>query len=177
MNDQSILDRIFETKRLRVSEASLRREGSGLRADAESFRAERKPNLFRAAVSRDDRMSIIAEIKRASPSKGMINGSADIELVARQYDAGGAAAISVLTEEDFFAGSLGDLNKVRKATSLPILRKDFIFDEYQIWEAAVAGADAILLIAAMLEDSEIERLSSEAGRLGMDALVEVHSST
>jgi indole-3-glycerol phosphate synthase len=120
---------------------------------------------------------IIAEIKRASPSKGVINDRIDVAEVARDYAAGGAAAISVLTEEDFFKGSLDDLRFVKAAVDLPVLRKDFTIEEYQIYEAAAAGADAILLIVTALDEDELLRLRTLAeDELGMDAIVEVHSA-
>ena len=123
-----------------------------------------------------DQINIIAEIKRASPSKGVINDKIDVAEVSRNYENGGACAISVLTEEDRFKGSLKDLQTARNAVKLPILRKDFIYDEFQIYEAAEAGADVILLIAAMLDDVKLGQLHSLAENdLGLDALVEVHT--
>jgi indole-3-glycerol phosphate synthase len=105
-----------------------------------------------------------------------MNSGADVEKLAKAYTAGGASAISVLTEEDFFQGSLHDLKMVRAASSLPVLRKDFIFDAFQIYEAAEAGADAVLLIVAMLKDEDLAELRSVAeDELGIDVLVEVHN--
>ncbi|MCA1643361.1 MAG: indole-3-glycerol phosphate synthase TrpC, partial [Acidobacteria bacterium] len=128
-------------------------------------------------LSRDGALNVIAEIKRASPSKGELRREVDAASRARSYERGGAAAISVLTEEEFFRGSLGDLREVRAAVSLPVLRKDFIIDEWQVYEAAEAGADALLLIVAALDDATLARLLrlTEDG-LGMDALVEVHDA-
>ena len=120
-------------------------------------------------------INIIAEIKRKSPSRGVLREDFDPVNIARNYTANGAAAISVLTEEDFFAGSLDDLRKVRQVTDRPLLLKDFIFDEYQVYQAAFAEADAILLIAAMLSDSQLNDLLQVAYTLGLDALVEIHS--
>lgn len=119
-------------------------------------------------------INIIAEIKRRSPSKGIIREDFDPVAIARNYTENGAAAISCLTEEDFFDGSLEYLRAVRGITPLPILRKDFIFDEYQLIEARQAGADAILLIAAMLDGSLFNDLLQAASSLGLDALVEIH---
>jgi indole-3-glycerol phosphate synthase len=131
---------------------------------------------LREALQNRNNLNIIAEIKRASPSKGVINDKIDVAEVARSYERGGACAISVLTEEDRFQGSLEDLKTARAAVSLPILRKDFIFDEFQIYEAASAGADVILLIAAMLDDGTLVRLRRlTEDDLKMDALVEVHT--
>jgi indole-3-glycerol phosphate synthase len=121
-------------------------------------------------------VNIIAEFKRRSPSKGVIRAGADLEQIVKSYEAGGAAAISVLTEEDYFSGSLDDLRLAKKSVDLPVLRKDFIFDDYQVYESAAAGADAVLLIVAALEDDGLIRLRRLIeDDLGMDALVEVHT--
>ena len=128
-------------------------------------------------VLRNDRLNIIAEFKRRSPSKGMIRADADLHEIARAYQAGGAVAMSVLTEEDYFAGALDDLRAVKATVTLPVLRKDFVVEEYQVYESAAAGADAILLIVAALDNgllSSLRQLAEE--ELGMDALVEVHTS-
>ncbi|MBI2132070.1 MAG: indole-3-glycerol phosphate synthase TrpC [Candidatus Tectomicrobia bacterium] len=121
------------------------------------------------------RVRVIAEVKQASPSQGVIAGAFDPAAIARRYEAGGAAAISVLTERRRFLGSMGHLRAVRAAVSLPVLRKEFIFDPYQVLEARAGGADAILLIAAILETHEMEDLRLQAEELGMDALVEVYA--
>jgi indole-3-glycerol phosphate synthase len=142
----------------------------------ERLREARSSHRFRSALQRDG-VNIIAEFKRRSPSKGIIRGDASPVDIARAYQAGGAVAMSVLTEEDYFAGSLDDLRQVKAAVELPVLRKDFIVDEYQVYESAVAGADAILLIVAALDDeslSQLRRLAED--ELHMDALVEVHTS-
>ena len=118
--------------------------------------------------------AIIAEIKRASPSRGVLAEGIDPAAVAAAYARGGAAALSVLTEERYFAGSLADLEAARAAVSLPVLRKDFTLDEYHVAEAAAHGADAILLIAAILPRERLRRLREYAAELGMAALVEVH---
>lgn len=120
---------------------------------------------------------MIAEIKRASPSKGVLRGDVDVVELARKYERGGAAAVSVLTEEEFFRGTLEDLRAVRHAVGLRLLRKDFIVSEWQVYESAAAGADAILLIVAALDDATIKSLLGLAEEgLGMDALVEVHTA-
>ena len=132
---------------------------------------------FWAALRAREDVAIIAEFKRASPSLGEIRGDADPGQMIALYEAGGAAAISVLTEQEFFKGSLDDLKAARVSTRLPILRKDFIVDEIQIVEAAAAGADAILLIVAALSDEELSRYRTLAEEeLGLDALVEVHDA-
>lgn len=135
----------------------------------------RSPHALRNAL-RANGINIIAEFKRRSPSKGIIRVDADLLQIVSGYEAGGAAAISVLTEEDYFSGSLDDLRVVREAVKLPVLRKDFVFDEYQVYESAAAGAHAILLIVAVLDDELLLRLRSLAeDDLGLDALVEVHT--
>ena len=173
---ETFLTTIYEAKRKRVEEEKRRRDISELRPAALEVRSQSEDHRLRSALKHDG-INIIAEIKRASPSKGVINDAIDVADAARSYQAGGAAAISVLTEEDFFKGSLDDLRKVRATTSLPILRKDFVFDEVQIYEAAEAGADAVLLIVAMLNDEELTRLRDVAeSELGIDALIEVHNT-
>ncbi len=170
------LREIIEHTRVKVD--NLRRVQStlDLRARAEQQRHGVKPHAFRAAFADDSRLNIVAEFKRASPSKGLIRAGADAAEVARDYEANGAIAISVLTEESRFMGSLDDLREVRAAVELPTLRKDFIIDEYQVYEAAVGGADAVLLIAAALDDEALGALRNVAeDELGLDALVEVHT--
>jgi indole-3-glycerol phosphate synthase len=132
------------------------------------------PRDFKSALLSNG-LSVIAEIKRASPSQGALAENLDIEQLTRCYQQGGASAISVLTEEDFFAGHLDDLRQVRSLTDLPILRKDFILDPYQVWESRAAGADAVLLIAAALELKQLRQLILLAGGLSLSALVEIHS--
>jgi indole-3-glycerol phosphate synthase len=165
-----ILSQIVARKRERLAEARRQRPLAELRAAVQP-RAEAS-RLLKAL--RRDAVNIIAEIKRRSPSKGIIRQNFDPVAIARNYLAGGAAAISILTEEDFFDGALDHLRAAREVTGLPLLRKDFIFDEYQIYEAAHAGADAILLIAAMLDGAQFNDLLQTAHGLGLDALVEVH---
>jgi indole-3-glycerol phosphate synthase len=171
-----VLSEIIAKKRERLGTAKAAVPLEQMRRQALGTRATAKPHALRNAL-RGEGINIIAEFKRRSPSKGLIRADADPIEIARGYTAGGAAAISVLTEEDYFAGSLDDLRAVKSATNLPVLRKDFVFDPYQVYEAAVAGADAVLLIVAALEDtllSDLRRLAED--ELGMDALVEVHTS-
>jgi len=131
---------------------------------------------FAAAVDRGpDALGLIAEVKKASPSAGVIASDFDPVRIAREYEAAGAHAISVLTDEQFFQGHLGYLTRVRESVSIPCLRKDFIIHEAQIFEAAVAGADAILLIVAALDDTQLRHLLGVADSLQLDTLVEVHT--
>lgn len=129
---------------------------------------------FAAALRSPAEVRLLAEIKNRSPSAGPIREGADPVEVARSYEAGGAAALSVLTDEQFFGGSLQALQRVREAVALPLLRKDFIIDPVQIWEARAAGADAILLIVRILTDAQLRDLHDEARALGLDVLVEIH---
>ena len=129
---------------------------------------------FRQAVSRPGKLSLIAEVKKASPSAGPIRPDASAVEVAQAYSAAGAQAVSVLTDRRFFMGNITDLVKVKEKVELPVLRKDFLLEEYQLVEAAAAGADAALLIAAALKPAELVRLVRLAGDLSLDALVEVH---
>lgn len=130
---------------------------------------------FKAALKSPERLSVIAEVKKASPSKGLIQPNFNPPLIAAEYERAGADAISCLTEEYYFQGSSEYLRKIRKAVNLPILRKDFITDEYQIYEARAIGADAVLLIAAVLNDSELKRFYELARSLGLYVLAESHS--
>lgn len=131
---------------------------------------------FRAALTADDRFNVIAECKRRSPSKGVLRATYDPVAIARSYADAGAAAISVLTEPTFFDGSLAHLEAVRAAVSVPLLRKDFIVSDYQLFEAKAAGADAALLIVAAIERAELDRLAKRAIAIGLDILVEVHTA-
>ena len=170
-----ILSEIIASKRsgLETSKRALPLEE--LRATALSARANAKAHALRNALT-GNAINIIAEFKRRSPSKGVIRENADAATLARIYESAGAAAISVLTEENYFAGSLADLLAVRAQVSIPILRKDFVFDEWQVHESAAAGADALLLIVAALDDKTLGRLLRlTEENLGMDALVEVHT--
>ena len=170
------LAEIIEAKRRRVAAEKLHVPLFALKMAARKRRAAAVTHSLRRALSSDDGTLIIAEFKRRSPSKGAIRSDADPILTAGQYESGGASAISVLTEEDYFAGSLDDLRSIRATTSLTVLRKDFIFDEFQVYESANAGADALLLIVAALEDETLLRLRQlTEDDLGMDALVEVHT--
>jgi indole-3-glycerol phosphate synthase/phosphoribosylanthranilate isomerase/anthranilate synthase/indole-3-glycerol phosphate synthase/phosphoribosylanthranilate isomerase len=171
-----VLSEIIAVKRQRLAAAKARAPLDEMRALALQSRSSSRSHRFARALRNENRVNIIAEFKRRSPSKGKINERAQPAAMAAIYESAGAAAISVLTEEDYFEGSLADLRSVRDATQLPVLRKDFIVDEYQVYESAVARADALLLIVAALDDETLTRLRLIAeDELGMDALVEVHT--
>ena len=169
------LDRIVDAKIKRLEEAKRIMPLESLAAKAVAIVPSPSGRSFAAALGRVNCINIIAEIKQRSPSKGVICADFNPVRIAESYASGGAAALSVLCEEDFFGGSLEHLETVRERVELPLLRKDFIFDEYQLYEAALAGADAVLLIAAILEVELLGRLIELAKQLGLDALVEVHS--
>ena len=171
-----VLSEIIGKKRERVFEAKRNVSPDKMRRLAAEVRSKAKSHALINAL-RSEGINIIAEFKRRSPSKGTIRADANLVEMVQSYEAGGAAAISVLTEEDHFAGSLDDLRNVKAAVTLPVLRKDFVFEVYQVYESAANGADAILLIVAALDDqtlSELRRIAEDD--LGMDALVEVHTS-
>ncbi|HZM58958.1 MAG TPA: indole-3-glycerol phosphate synthase TrpC [Vicinamibacterales bacterium] len=157
--------RITEVRRAQLPSSSLERSA-----------AEKSPRgaAFEAALGMPDRVNIIAECKRRSPSRGVLAAQYDPVAIATQYEAGGAVAVSVLTEPTFFDGALAHLTAVREHVGLPVLRKDFIVDEYQLLEARAAGADAVLLIVAALEQRDLIDLRQRADALGLAALVEVH---
>ena len=170
----NILDQIIEFKRKEVAERKVLYPISLL---------EQAPNFalpvisLKASLLRDDKTGIIAEIKRKSPSKGVINANVSIERISKGYVDAGASALSILTDKEFFGGSNEDLITARKFNSCPILRKEFIIDEYQIIEAKSIGADAILLIAAVLSPEEVKQFTNLAHSLGLEVLMEVHDET
>lgn len=168
----NVLERILAHKADEV------RAAKGLRPPDALARAAREAGRpirgLRRALLDCEGVAVIAEIKRRSPSRGLIRADFDAEKIALAYQAAGAAGISVLTDEAFFGGSLDVLRQVRAAVETPLLRKDFVIDAYQIDEARVAGADAVLLIVAALADAELAALHAHAEGLGLDVLVEVH---
>lgn len=164
-----ILSRIVEHKAGEI--ASLRGRREELEREAARRLGDRRD--FAAAL-RAVRPAVIAECKKASPSKGLLSADFDAVRIARSYAEGGAAALSVLTDERFFQGSLEDLRAARAAVAVPVLRKDFTLEDVQVAEAAAAGADAILLIAALLSVAEMRRMRELASAFGMASLVEVH---
>ena len=170
----NILDQIIEFKRKEVAERKVLCPVSLL---------EQTPYFSLPVVSlkesllRDDKTGIIAEIKRKSPSKGVINAAVSVERISRGYVEAGASALSILTDKEFFGGSNEDLITARKFNSCPILRKEFVIDQYQIVEAKSIGADAILLIAAVLSPDEVKKFTDFAHSLGLEVLMEVHNET
>jgi len=168
------LSKILEYKRNEVRTAAKFRPEADLRRDAENVKG-RRFFIERLATPGPLGMNVIAEIKRASPSKGKIREKVDPAECAGKYELGGAAAISVLTDRNFFCGSPEDLKKAKSAASLPTLRKDFVIDPYQIYESAVMGADAVLLIVRALLPESLRDLLSLCSGIGLDALVEVHN--
>jgi len=174
----NILSEIVDRKREVVERLRANRPTQGFRDRALALRANATPHrLLRALEPDSGRVNIIAEFKRRSPSAGTIRDDLSATDVATRYERGGACAISVLTDEQYFGGSILDLAAIRAMTTLPLLRKDFVIDEIQIYEAAAAGADAVLLIAAALDDVALAKLrATTENELGLDAVVEVHTS-
>ncbi|MDQ2918407.1 MAG: indole-3-glycerol phosphate synthase TrpC [Verrucomicrobiota bacterium] len=173
----NFLEQILMRRRSHVQAQRAACDANALHQQAVEVCQEKSPHRLRSALSENDGVNIIAEFKRASPSLGMINRHANVDEIVALYEIGNAAAISILTEHESFHGSIDDLSAARVATGLPILRKDFTVDEFQIDEAAANGADAILLIVAALTDEDLSRLRTHAEeRLGLDALVEVHDA-
>jgi indole-3-glycerol phosphate synthase len=166
----SILDRIVRTKRDEVRETIPR-----LGEYRDIARQADTPRGFASALRRPGEVRLLAEVKRRSPSAGDIRPGADPAEIARAYVGGGAAALSVLTDRDYFGGDLEFLRAVRRAVPVPVIRKDFLIHPVQVWEARAAGADAVLLIARILEQPLLEELHALATELGMDALVEAHT--
>lgn len=171
MSDIDILEKIVAAKRRELAATTAR-----LPLDEMEYHAAEAPPArdFLAALSGPGPIQLIAEVKKASPSAGVIRDDFDPIAIARSYQAHGAACLSVLTDTPFFQGHLSYLARIRAAVAIPLLRKDFIIDEYQVVEARLAGADAILLIAEILDDAALAALQARARTLGMAALVEFH---
>jgi indole-3-glycerol phosphate synthase len=164
-----LLAEIVQHKQQEVAELETR----AALLEQQAHERKSQPRSFAATLGAHQ-PAIIAEIKKASPSRGLLQPNFHPAFIAHAYEQGGAACLSVLTDKHYFQGSLHDLEAARAAVSLPVLRKDFTIDRVQVFEAAAHGADAILLIAALLETSELQRLRELAATLGLDALVEVH---
>jgi indole-3-glycerol phosphate synthase len=169
----TILDRIVDSKRREIDAARARVPEAALER---RLLAAPPARDFRAALDVPGEVRFIAEVKRASPSAGLIRADFDPVAVARAYAEHGAACVSVLTDEPFFQGRLSDLERVRAAVAPPVLRKDFILDRYQLLEARAAGADAVLLIAEILDEESLPRLFRQAHELGMQCLVELYDA-
>ena len=167
-----ILDDIVAARKEQLAREQARRPFPEVRAEAEGMAAPAKD--FAGAL-RGNRLAVIAQVKKASPSKGLIKPDFDPVATAKAYEAAGADAVSVLTEERYFQGNGAYLSAIRKAVNLPLLRKDFIFDPYQIYEARVLGADAVLLIAALLSTETIREFLAVSKSVGLACLTEVHN--
>ncbi len=170
---KNILERIVEARRASVAHRKRVLPDVALKLAVEKKVAP--PRDFPAALARAGKINIISELKKASPSRGVMREEYAPAVLAASLEEAGAAALSVLTEEDFFSGSLGDLKEASRVTKIPILRKDFIVDPWQVWETRAAGADSFLLIAAVLNDAELRELLELGRALKMEPLVEVHS--
>ncbi len=168
-----VLDEILAQKKKEVRQAKEKVSGEEIITKTVGLPRRRD---FKSAIAKPGQISLIAEIKKASPTRGIIREDFDPVEIARIYQDSGAQALSVLTDEQFFKGSLQYLEQVRKVVAIPILRKDFIIDDYQIYQSFLAGADAVLLIAAVLSKDKIASLSSIADGLGMSSIVEIHSA-
>jgi len=169
----NILERIVENKRKEIEKA--RREVPVSQLESKPF-FSRKTISIKSALRQAEKPAIISEFKRKSPSKGIINAGVTPEEVTKGYSAAGAVGLSVLTDQDFFGGNFDDFLAARAANpQTPMLRKDFMVDEYQLWEAKAIGADLVLLIAACLTPGEVQQLSQKAHELGMEVLLEVHN--
>jgi len=168
-----ILDRIVEEKRKEIEKAKKLLSLTELIKKSPSFIGQHRG--FKEAVSQPDKINLIAEIKKASPSKGLLREDFDPLDIARIYEASGACALSLLTDKKFFQGELSYLKPVREAVKLPILRKDFIIDKYQIYESLCAGADSILLIVQLLSEKQLSEFYSLCTKLNLEAVCEVHN--
>jgi indole-3-glycerol phosphate synthase len=168
----NILDKIVLNKKAEVAEA---KKNISIRELESSALFNRTTYSFKEFLTAPDRTGIIAEFKRRSPSKGIINDKVSVEAVTTAYAAAGASALSVLTDKDFFMGTKTDLHNARQVNQIPILRKDFMIDEFQVIEAKSLGADIILLIAVILTPQEIDALAKQAKNLGLNVLLEVHN--
>jgi indole-3-glycerol phosphate synthase len=168
----TVLDRILDARRAAVDHRKKVLPEAALKYGAKAATPLRD---FAAALSRDG-LNILAELKPASPSRGVLREPFDAVALARSLEDAGAGALSILTEEEFFHGSLKNLREARKSIALPVLRKDFIFDPWQVWETRANDADSFLLIVAALEDAQLTELIALGRQLGMEPLVEVHTS-
>lgn len=170
-----ILDEIVEKRKIQLEREMAAADFETVKKAAEKL--DRQCKSFKNALAKPDRLSVISEVKKASPSKGLIQPDFDPVKIAKEYEVCGADAVSCLTEEHYFQGSPEYFKAIRQAIGLPMIRKDFIIDEYQIYEARLMGADAILLIAAVLGDEKLKRFGDIAHSLGLDILTETHDES
>lgn len=170
-----ILDEIVEKRKIQLEREKAAADFETVKRAAE--RLDRQCISFKSALAKPNRLSVISEVKKASPSKGLIQPNFDPVKIAKEYETCGADAVSCLTEEHYFQGSSEYFKAIRQAICLPMIRKDFIIDEYQIYEARLMGADAILLIAAVLDDEKLKRFGDTARSLGLDILAETHDES
>ena len=170
-----ILDEIVEKRKIQLEREKAAADFETVKKAAEKL--DRRCISFKSALAKPDRLSVISEVKKASPSKGLIQPDFDPVKIAKEYETCGADAVSCLTEEHYFQGSSEYFKAIRQAINLPMIRKDFIIDEYQIYEARLMGADAILLIAAVLDDEKLKRFGCIARSLGLDILAETHDES
>jgi len=170
----SVLSQILANKRKELALA--KRQVSPATMKKAAYSLPRKKNAFAKALRKSKNIAVIAEIKRRSPSKGLLRKDFEAARIARQYEKAGAAALSVLTDRKYFGGAPEFIVRVKKAVRLPVLRKDFILEEYQVYETRLLGADAILLIASALSAATMRRLFKTATSLGLDTLFEVHNA-
>lgn len=170
-----ILDEIVEKRKIQLEREMAAADFETVKKAAEKL--DRRCISFKNALAKPDRLSVISEVKKASPSKGLIQPNFAPVKIAKEYETCGADAVSCLTEEHYFQGSSEYFKAIRQAIGLPMIRKDFIIDEYQIYEARLMGADAILLIAAVLDDEKLKRFGDTARSLGLDILAETHDES
>jgi indole-3-glycerol phosphate synthase len=169
----NILNQIVETKRLEIDALKKQRTLHSLKEEAMHQPQSRN---FKAVIIQKSKLAIIGELKQASPSRGLIRDTLDVKQFAKSYEEAGVQALSVLTDATYFHGQLSFLRQAKEACHLPVLRKDFILDEYQVYESKIGGADAILLIVSILSEEQLKYLNQLASTLGMVALIEIHNS-
>ena len=170
-----ILTEIVEQKREEIENSKSRISQEELLRKIKKSSAGKRPNAFKHAIDKPHKIHLIAEVKKASPSAGLIRKDFDPLKIALAYEANGASAISVLTDKKFFRGSLSHLKEIKKNVSLPVLRKDFIIDEFQIYESIAAGADAVLLIADLVSAEDLKKFIDIGRQFNIDFLVEAHT--
>ncbi|MEG1580954.1 MAG: indole-3-glycerol phosphate synthase TrpC [Bacteroidaceae bacterium] len=174
---ENILQKLIEQKRIEIEQHKATMSRKELQKKVELQMTKNEPRVSLRTCLEQSSTGIIAEFKRKSPSRGWINETADLDMISAGYEANGATALSILTDEPFFGGSLDFIRRARQNVNIPILRKDFILDEYQLFEAKEVGANAVLLIAACLTKKECNKLVDSAIELNLEVLLEVHNET